>query len=74
MVEDSRALAREQADLLRSVAVRLGAHGVGERWQGPARRECEAQLAGLEADLYSVARRLALAAQYAGVHDVRAEL
>lgn len=71
-MRDSRGELREQAALLRLMATELGSHGVGQRWQGPARRHCEAQLVGLEQEIFSVARRLESAAHYAGVHTIRA--
>jgi hypothetical protein len=71
---DSRGELREQAKVLRLMATQLGEHGVGQRWQGPARRHCEAQLMGLEEDLFSAARRLDAAAHYAGVHTALANI
>ena len=70
----ARARLLEQAGLLLALAGALSAHGVGDRWQGPARRECEAQLGELEATLRGLARRVNLVGHYAGVSDVRAHL
>jgi hypothetical protein len=71
---DVRAAVAEQAEILRQMADRMAHHGVGERWQGPSRRECEAQLAGIHDDVRELSRRLVVASTYAGVHDVRAPL
>ena len=72
-MDDSRWALIEHAQALRALAEQLGAHGVGERWKGPASRHCEAQLVGLEQELVSVARRLDVASQHAGVHSVWAD-
>lgn len=71
---NSRAALEESGATLRLLARELSDHGVGGRWQGPARRECELQLTALVDDLWSVARRLDVAAAHAGVHSVRADM
>jgi hypothetical protein len=73
-MNDSRWVVSAHADDLRALAQHLAHHGVGDRWQGPARRHCEIQLAGLEDELVTVARRLEVASQYAGVHNVWADM
>lgn len=70
----ARALLAEQAEVLRDLARRMAEHGVGQRWEGPARRACEAQLIGLEEDLRTEARRLDTVAQWGGVLSVKAHL
>jgi len=70
----SRWALMEHADALRLLADQVGAHGVGEGWQGPARRHCEGQLVGLEHELVSASRRLTVAAAHAGVHSVWADV
>lgn len=72
IMNDSRSSVSAHAQELRALAGELGNYGVGERWQGPARRHCEIQLVGLERELFSIARQLDVTAQYAGVHSVRA--
>lgn len=73
-MSNSRWALGDAADALRAMAAELASHGVGERWQGPARRQCENQLVGLGEELFSVARRIDVAAQYAGVHSVWADM
>jgi phosphate uptake regulator len=74
LVDEARAVLRDQAHLLRQLALELDHHGVGERWQGPARRQCELELVALEEELRSVARRLEVTADYAGVRSVWADM
>lgn len=73
-MNDLRWVVSTHADDLRALAQHLGNHGVGDRWEGPARRHCEIQLSGLEEELRAVARRLDVASQYAGVHSVWGEM
>lgn len=48
----------EQAGVLRGVASQLDQHRIGQRWQSPARDQCEVRLIELEAALLGAARRL----------------
>lgn len=68
-MDNLRSSVGEHAEELRALAEELGNYGVGERWQGPARRHCETQLVGLQQELLSIARRLDVTAQFAGVHS-----
>lgn len=59
----STAMVSAAATALRQLASRLAVHGLGGRWEGPARRACEVQLGALEDALWTHARQLdALAA------------
>jgi hypothetical protein len=71
---EARARLLEQAATLRALATALGLHGVGDRWQGSAKRSCETRLSHLEDTLRLLARRATTAAQYAGVNDSRTTL
>jgi hypothetical protein len=73
-MSDPRGALREQAETLRLVASQLAGHGVGSRWQGGAKDECEKALHLLEDDLRSLARRVDTAADAAGVHSVWADM
>lgn len=60
MVDDAALTAQvgQAAAALRALAARLAAHGLGARWEGPARRACEVQLRALEENLRTHARQL----------------
>jgi hypothetical protein len=60
VIDDSALTARvgEAAAALRALATRLATHGLGARWEGPARRACEVQLFALEEALRTHARQL----------------
>jgi hypothetical protein len=68
----ARALLASQADALLVLSRRMAEHGVGERWQGPARRACEAHIRALEQDVRIEARRLHDAANSSVATRVRA--
>jgi len=68
----ARALLASQADALLLLSRRMAEHGVGDRWQGPARRACEAQISALEHDVRTEARRLNDAAHSSAATRVRA--
>ena len=57
------------ATVLRELASRLALHGLGGRWEGPARRACEAQLQALEDALRAHARQLDALVASGGVTD-----
>jgi len=68
----ARSLVAGQAEALVALSRRLSQHGVGDRWQGPGRRACEALMVTLEDDLRTEARLLSHIAHYGGVAEVRA--
>lgn len=71
---DLSGLVAQHARAIRAVAERLAEHGVGERWQGPAQRQCENNLLALEANLKTLARHVEDAAHQANARTVMARL
>ncbi len=70
----ARVLVAEQAEVLRGLSRRMATHGIGEKWEGTARRACEDRLRELQHDLHTEARGLDMLAQWANVSSVRAHL
>ena len=70
----SREAVAQQAHQLRRIAGFLAESSAPAHWRGPAERESSRQIQGLEEDLRDVARALAGAAEYAGIHSVMARL
>lgn len=62
------------ARALGDVADRLALHGVGERWEGPTRDQCELALLGLQQDLWGQARNLDHLAYYVASSSVMGRL
>jgi hypothetical protein len=73
-MDDATATAqlRQHGQTLLHLARALQLHSVGERWQGPARRACEAQLEDLENAIVTAARRADVLGHYVNTPDVRA--
>jgi uncharacterized protein YukE len=69
-----RAHLTAQAGALRDVAKRLATHGVGDRWEGPSRDQCELALDGLHHNLLELSRKLDHLAHYVGSSSVMARL
>lgn len=70
----ARAALEGCAAQVHGLATRLATHGLGGRWEGPSRRQCELRLVGLEDDLRLIARQLEVVASSFGIPDVRARL
>ena len=69
-----RAHLNAQAGALRDVANRLAKHGVGDRWEGPSRDQCELALVGLQQNLLELSRKLDHQAHYVASSSVMARL
>jgi hypothetical protein len=75
-MDDATATAqlRQHGQTLLHLARALQVHSVGDRWQGPARRACEAQLEELALTIVTAARRADVLGHHLNTPDVRASL